>query len=140
MPSRSNQSSEITQCQRLKDIQILLVEDEPDMVDLLVCVLEAEGSTLRTCLDAETALSVLESFQPDILVSNIRLPKQEGTWLIRQIRNHPYPRIRSLPAIGITSYDRETSLQRALDAGFDCFLSKLDSLDALVVAIYRLIR
>ncbi|MBD1846631.1 response regulator [Cyanobacteria bacterium FACHB-63] len=140
MPSRHTQASEVIHQQPLTGIHILLVEDEPDMMTLLVFVLEAEGAIVSTCTDAETALSILEFSQPDILMSNIRLPEQNGIWLIQHIRQHSHPEIRQIPVIGITSYDRETSAEQALNAGFDCFLSKLDPPEALTEAIYTLTR
>lgn len=125
--------------QRLKGVHILLVEDEPDIADLLVFLFQTEGSTVSRCIDAETALSTLESVHPDLLVSNIKLPSHDGTWLIQQIRNHPCLRIQHLPALGVTSYDREVYACDALASGFNLFLSKLDSPDALVEAVSVLV-
>lgn len=139
MQPYTNQHTEINEPQPLKGIQILLVEDEPDVAALLLFVLQAAGSTVELCTEAEAALLVLESFQPDILISNIKLPLHDGIWLIGQIRNHLPQELQQLPAIGVTSYDREVSAACALKAGFDCFLSKLDSPDVIVKAISTLV-
>ncbi len=139
MHSQQNQSKEAIQQDLLKDIHILLVEDEPDVADLLVFVLQTAGAIVRKCSSAETALPLLESFRPDLLISNIQLLSHDGNWLIQQIRNHPCPELRHLPALGVTSYPREVSADRALASGFDCFLSKLDSPHTLVEVISNIV-
>jgi CheY-like chemotaxis protein len=137
--SHPSQPTEASQQQLLEGIHILLVEDEPDIADLLLFVLQMTGATVRRCTDAETALALLASFQPDLLVSDIQLLSHDGNWLIQQIRNHPRPELRHLPALGVTSYHREVSASHALASGFDCFLSKLDSPQTLIETISTLV-
>ncbi|MBN8559279.1 MAG: response regulator [Leptolyngbya sp. UWPOB_LEPTO1] len=136
----SHQSRSITAPphQSLNGIQILLVEDELDIADLLLVIFQGAGATVRLCMEAESVLAVLETFQPDILVANIKLPSHDGIWLIQQIRNHPRPEIHFLPAVGVTSYHRDVHADAALAAGFDYFLSKLDSPNAIVDTISTL--
>ncbi|MHC5723654.1 MAG: response regulator, partial [Nostoc sp.] len=76
---------------------------------------------------------------PDILVSNVKLPDHDGNWLIEQIRVHSTPSIRELPAIAITSYTREVSSHKALNAGFNRFLVKLESPEEIVDEIVHLL-
>jgi CheY-like chemotaxis protein len=139
MHSYQDQPTHAKPLQPLQGLHILLVEDELDVADLLVFVFQTAGATIRWCSSAETALSVLESFPPDILVSNIKLPLHDGTWLIQQIRCHPRSELQHMPALAVTSYDREVSANLALGSGFDLFLSKLDSPEALVDAISALV-
>ena len=139
MHSYQRQTTEANQKPLLEGIHILLVEDEPDITDLLLFVLQTAGAIVRRCIDAETALSILESFQPDLLISDIQLPSHNGNWLIQQIRHHPRPELRQLPALGVTSYHREVSASHALASGFDCFLSKLDSPQTLAEAVSKLV-
>lgn len=139
MYSHQNQSTEANQQDLLEGIHILLVEDEPDIADLLLFVLQTAGATVRRCSSAEIALPLLESFRPDLLISDIQLLSHDGNWLIQQIRNHPCSELRHLPALGVTSYHREVSADRALASGFDCFLSKLDSPNTLVEVISNLV-
>jgi CheY-like chemotaxis protein len=139
MPSYHNQPVQALAQQTLEDVHILLVEDELDIAELLLLLLQSAGATVRLCEEAESVLAILESVQPDILVCNIRLPLHDGIWLIEQIRNHPRPEIRQIPALGVSSYLREVSAREALAAGFDCFLSKLDSPSAIVDTISTLV-
>lgn len=124
--------------QPLEGIQILLVEDEPDVASLLLLILQMSGATVEHYIQAETALLALESSSPNILVSNIMLPIHDGMWLIQQIRNHPRSEIQRLPAIGVTSYDRDVYPSHVLESGFDYFLSKLDSPDIMIEVIASL--
>jgi CheY-like chemotaxis protein len=131
MPSHQGRSMQAPPQQPLDGIQILLVEDALNIAELLLVMFQGAEATVRLCMEAEAALMVLEAFQPDVLVINIKLPSHDGMWLVRQIRNNPRPEIRSLPAMGVTSYNREVHADDALVAGFDCFFSKLDTPDAV---------
>ncbi|MDF5735259.1 MULTISPECIES: response regulator [unclassified Nostoc] len=134
-----NQETELNSLQQLVGTLILLVEDEPDMADLLIFILEAAGAEVMALTDAEAALALVESLQPDILVCNMKLPHHDGNWLIEQIRVHSCPSIRELPAIAITSYTREVSSQKALNAGFNRFIVKLENSEEIVDEIVHLL-
>ncbi|BCL36092.1 response regulator [Nostoc sp. MS1] len=123
----------------ITSIRILLVEDEPDIADLLMVLLEAEGAEVITFNNAEAALAQLESLQPDILLCNVKLPHHDGNWLVKQLRLHSCPFIQHLPAIAITSYTRDFPMSLALNAGFDRCLSKIENLDDIVGEIFKLI-
>ncbi|WP_375471911.1 response regulator [uncultured Nostoc sp.] len=134
-----NQETELNSLQHLIGTTILLVEDEPDIADLLTFILETAGAEVMTLSNAETALDLVESLHPDILLCNMKLPARDGNWLIEQIRVHSCPSIRELPAIAITSYTREVSSYKALNAGFDRFLVKLESPEEIVDEIVHLL-
>ena len=134
-----NQETELNSLQHLIGTTILLVEDEPDIADLLIFILETAGAEVMTLSNAETALDLVESLHPDILLCNMKLPARDGNWLIEQIRVHSCPSIRELPAIAITSYTREVSSYKALNAGFDRFLVKLESPEEIVDEIVHLL-
>jgi CheY-like chemotaxis protein len=119
--------------------RILLVEDEPDIADLLILVLEAEGAEVITFHDAETALAQIESLRPDILLCNVKLPHHDGHWLVKQLRLHSCSFLQHLPAIAITSYTRDFPMSLALNAGFDRCLSKIEDLDEIVSEIFELL-
>ncbi|MHC5734336.1 response regulator [Nostoc sp.] len=136
---KMNQETELNSIQPLVGTRILLVEDEPDIADLLIFILEEAGAEVMALTDAEAALTLVESLHPDILVSNVKLPEHDGNWLIEQIRVHSRPFLRELPAIAITSYTREVSSYKALNAGFDRFLVKLESPEEIVDEIVHLL-
>lgn len=135
----NNRESKLNSHQHLVGIRILLVEDEPDIAELLIFILETAGAEVMALMDAEAALSMLELFHPDLLLSNVKLPDRDGNWLIEQIRVHSSSLLRQLPAIAITSYTREVSSSKSLDAGFDRFLVKLDSPESIVDEVVQLL-
>jgi CheY-like chemotaxis protein len=134
-----NQETELNSLQPLVGILILLVEDEPDIADLLIFILEAAGAEVMALTDAEAAFALVESLHPDILLCNVKLPDHDGNWLIEQIRVHSCLSLRQLPAIAITSYTREVSSYKALDAGFNRFLVKLESPETIIDEIVYLL-
>ncbi|MDZ8024517.1 MAG: response regulator [Nostoc sp. SerVER01] len=135
----TNQETELNSLQKLLRIRILLVEDEPEIADLLTFILEAAGAEVIALTDAEAALALIETLNPDLLLCNMKLPNHDGNWLIEQIRVHSCPSLRHLPAIAITSYTREVSRHKALSAGFDRFMVKLESPDEIVHQIVHLL-
>ncbi|MFN6502244.1 MAG: response regulator [Nostoc sp. DedQUE01] len=135
----TNQETELNSLQKLLRIRILLVEDEPEIADLLTFILEAAGAEVIALTDAEAALALIETLNPDLLLCNMKLPNHDGNWLIEQIRVHSCPSLRHLPAIAITSYTREVSRHKALSAGFDQFMVKLESPDEIVHQIVHLL-
>jgi CheY-like chemotaxis protein len=83
-------------------------------------------------------LSVLESFNPDILVSDIGMPEINGYDLLSQIRALTSERKEPLPAIAVTAYAREEDRQQAYAAGFQGYVSKPVDLGKLMEIIFQL--
>lgn len=123
----------------LAHLQVLLVEDEPDIAALLLYVLEAHGASVLLVTTALEALQLLETQRPHVLVCNLRLPDLDGRELLQTIRTLPDPTVSQLPAIAVTSYDRDYSVSAALGAGFDHFLWKPFEPESLVTAILALV-
>lgn len=104
----------------LAGLEILVVDDEPDARYLLNFLLEQYGATVKTAESARMALECLESFQPDLLVSDLGMPEMDGYALIRKIRAEG----RSFNAIAVTAYAREEDRNAALEAGFQAHVTK----------------
>ena len=121
----------------LEHLQVLLVEDEPDIADLFIFMLEAGGATVVLAVSAQEGLDSLTAFQPDLLLCNLRLPDHDGIWLLHQLRAQGVTE-QQLPAIAVTSYTREVYGHEALAAGFQTFLAKPLDPDALVKAVLYL--
>lgn len=110
-----------------------------DMAQLLIILLQGAGAQVAWVAQAEEALVVLARVQPDILISNIKLPYHDGDWLIRQIRNQEMGQAHHLPAIALSSYTREVGEEQMHCAGFERFLWKLDHLDEVITEILKLV-
>jgi CheY-like chemotaxis protein len=123
----------------LAGLTVLLVEDEPDMAELFTVILEQYGAEVILVNSAIEALGELEQRRPDILISNVRLPEEDGRWLIEQIRQLEGEGS-ELPAIAVTSYTREVDAEGALQSGFQHFMPKPVDPDELVQEILKLVK
>ena len=125
----------------LEGAKILVVDDDPSSKDLVVIILEQEGATAKASNSATEALSVIEQFQPDLVISDIGMPGVDGYQLIQTIRalasqNQIEPNIK---AIAISGYASEQDRQHSLNAGYDRHLNKPLSLDHLIEVVTQLI-
>jgi CheY-like chemotaxis protein len=136
-PQREHDLREEAPNLTLTGIQVLLVEDELDIAELLVFILKCAGADILLTSEASQALEILQHQQPDILVSDLRLPGKDGFWLIRQVRSTLNSQ--RLPAIAVTSYLRDFYEESALSNGFQKFFSKFVDPDKLVRDIVQLI-
>jgi CheY-like chemotaxis protein len=110
--------------ERLDAIRVLLVDDEADAREVIATTLRRAGAIVATADSAAKALANLESFRPDVLLSDIGMPDQDGYALIQQIRQSLSAEYSDLPAIALTAYAREEDSARALAAGFQAHLAK----------------
>ncbi|BAY27991.1 multi-sensor hybrid histidine kinase [Calothrix sp. NIES-2100] len=124
----------------LTGIKVLTIDDEPDSRDLMAFLLAEYGAEVMTVASSEEFFAALESFEPDIIVSDIGMPEVDGYTLLRQVRTLPPERGGKLPAIALTAYAGEINQQQALEAGFQRHLSKPINPDVLVQAVAQLIR
>lgn len=107
---------------RLKGLRVLIVDDDPDGRDLICAMLENMGVRVRAVGSARDALAALAGERPDILVSDIGLPGQDGYSLVRELRSREGPE--RTPAVALTAYVSTDDAARALAAGFDAHLAK----------------
>jgi signal transduction histidine kinase len=123
----------------LDGLTVLLVDDQPDSLDLLANVLSVRGARTIACASAHEALTQLQRDAPDILVSDIGMPEMDGYALIRELRAMRGAMAR-LPAIALTAYARAEDRHHALLAGYQLHLAKPVSGDELVAGIASLAR
>ena len=117
---------------------MLLVEDEPDARELLILTLRVSGAEVQAVDSAHQALLDLQSFKPDVLLSDIGLPLESGYDLIREIRALPSD-FSKVPAVALTAFATEKDRQRALASGFQIHLAKPVEPRALIQAIKQLV-
>ncbi len=122
-------------CPNLNSVYVLVVDDEADTRDLVTVVLEQAGANVRATGSVNEALQVIQHSQPDILISDVGMPEQDGYTLIRQIRQIESLQSGSLPAIALTAYAREEDGKQLLNAGFQLHLPKPVEPAALVAAV-----
>lgn len=141
----------------LRDLKILVVDDEADMCNLMVTILEAYGIEVKVAASGTAALTILEQWKPDLLISDIGMPGMDGYMLMRQIRrleavqreslsaehsgrNRAIAKQADLPAIALTAYAGEFNQHQAFSAGFQQHLAKPIEPERLVNAIASLVK
>jgi CheY-like chemotaxis protein len=108
----------------LQGAQILVVDDDQDALDMLTVVLTGAGATVRTAASATEALALLRWIRPDVLVSDLAMPDEDGYSLIRNLRAIERESGRETPAVALTAYVRVQDRARAQAAGFNVFVEK----------------
>jgi CheY-like chemotaxis protein len=120
----------------LTGLRVLVVDDEPDTLDLLRRVLRDSQAQVAAAPSVEAALATLGAFNPHVLISDVSMPGRDGYELIRAVRSTTSPE--DLPAAALTAYSRPEDAARAHEAGFQMHLSKPVEPDELVKVVARL--
>jgi signal transduction histidine kinase/ActR/RegA family two-component response regulator len=124
----------------LEGLNVLAVDDEPDARELLAMVLRQCGANVTTCGSAAEALAELERHTPDVLVSDIGMPGEDGYYLIRKVRALDPDRGGRIPAVALTAYARAEDRMQALSAGYSMHVPKPVEPAELAVVIASLTR
>ncbi len=122
----SAQTASDLHCGQIRDasrsLRILLIEDSDDILFLLKIEMERAGHTVITATDGSTGLALARTNRPDLILSDIKMPRMDGYELIRQVR--ATPEIRDTPAIALTGLGAKPDVERAIAAGFDACVMK----------------
>jgi PAS domain S-box-containing protein len=124
----------------LHGVRVLAIDDEEDALTLLRVVLEAADAQVTTSASAASALEVIESAAPDVLIVDLGMPEIDGFELIRRIRTSTNPAIRDVPAAALTAFARSEDRTKALRSGFEMHLAKPVDPGELVASILTLVR
>jgi len=115
--------------------RILVVDDEPPIVDLLVYNLKRAGYAVLVARDGEEALAVARREQPDLVILDLMLPRMDGLEVCRVLR-----RERDVPIIMLTARDAEVDRVVGLELGADDYVVKPFSVRELVVRVRNVLR
>jgi CheY-like chemotaxis protein len=102
--------------------KLLIAEDDPASRELLGDILKMQGYQIVEAEDGEVALQKIEEESPDLVLLDLQMPKLDGLAVVRRLRQNP--RFTSLPVVAVTSYAMRGDREKALDAGFDAYLTK----------------
>jgi PAS domain S-box-containing protein len=122
----------------LRDLRILVVDDDADGLELAALILINAGAEVRTAPSAAAAMAVLEDWRADVLVTDLEMPGEDGASLLRRVRQAGASSGRRLPALALTAYGRSEDRVRALAAGFSLHLGKPVNPAELVLAVASL--
>lgn len=122
----------------LRGLRIVVVDDDNDARDLLTTVLTQRGAKVFEAERAADALALVERERPDVLVSDIAMPEEDGYMLIGRVRQLSVDRGGRTPAVAVTAYAGRADRVRAIEAGFDLHFAKPIDVDALVDTLVAL--
>jgi signal transduction histidine kinase/DNA-binding response OmpR family regulator len=108
----------------LNGVKVLVVDDEADSRDLLMTILKQCGSDVRCTDSAVAAMQTFHEWSPDLLVSDIGMPNEDGYSLIRKLRKLESDHARLIPAMALTAYATDEDRLQALSAGFQIHVAK----------------
>lgn len=117
----------------LAGLRILVVDDERDTLGWMTILLEQSGAIVHSALSAEKAFAAIEQFKPNILLSDIGMPEEDGYMLLKRVRASENGS--QIPAIALTAYARIEDRERAIAAGFQDHLAKPIDPEQLIAVI-----
>jgi signal transduction histidine kinase len=128
----------VDELELLTGVHVLIVEDDPDSRSVLALLLQRLGALVEAVASAREAYERLAHRRPDVLVSDIGMPDEDGYSMIRRVRQLCADQ--HLPAIALTAYARKQDAEAALGAGYDHHLAKPVAPADLVKAIRNITR
>ena len=129
----------VSETQRLSGLHILVVDDNRDARDILSTLLQYHGALVTAASSADAALRWFRHVKPDLIISDLAMPKKDGAALIREIRKLKRERGGAVPALAISGYDEVFHRQNVLAAGFHEYLVKPVDIRTLCTTIERLL-
>jgi len=124
---------------RLDGVRVLLVEDDDDSRKLLGTMLKRYGAKVTSTKSAAEALDVFENEVPDVIISDIGMPDQDGYEFIRKLRALPVENGGNIPAIALTGYASRKDRERALNSGYSQHMAKPIEQADMISAIAALV-
>jgi PAS domain S-box-containing protein len=119
----------------LSGIRVLIVDDEPDNLELLEFILTQEGAIVTAITSVTEVLAIFSENPPDILISDIGMPEMSGYGLLQQIRALPSQQNNPINAIALTAFAQQEDREKAIAAGFQAYFSKPINPSELITAI-----
>ena len=106
----------------LSGLRVLVVDDHVDTLDMMRVALELCGAAVVVSSSAREGLQALVDYGPDIVLSDLAMPEEDGFWLVDQVRSIGHER--PVPVIAVTAHARRYSYDEILRAGFDGLIRK----------------
>jgi len=138
VPAATVSRASLTGLPSLRGLRVLVVDDEADAREVLAIVFAERGADVRSAGSVAEALGALEGWAPDVIVSDIGMPGEDGFDLIAKIRALPEERGGAAPAIALTAYTRPEDRARVSDSGFQLHMGKPAEPEAVVAAVAEL--
>jgi len=102
--------------------QVMIVDDEPDNLEVVAETLEYRGAQVKTAINGKEALEVLAEFPANLILTDLSMPVMDG-WVMRShVRNNP--KLKDIPILALSAHAIAGDQERALEAGFDGYMTK----------------
>jgi PAS domain S-box-containing protein len=127
LPERAGARSEREESapqKNLRGVRVLVVDDDPESLDVAATVLRVAGAEVRTASGAFGAYELIQFWQPNVVVTDLAMPGEDGFGLLRAMRTAFAGRRLEVPIVALTAYGTTENRTRALQAGFDLYLTK----------------
>ncbi len=123
----------------LGGIGLLVLDDDTDALELFATVLRQAGAEVRVARSVREAIGLLRAWAPDVIVSDIEMPEENGYAFIRRLRGGEVPNGERIPAVAVTAYGGVSERIKIVSAGFDSYVAKPVEPDELAAIIGRLV-
>jgi signal transduction histidine kinase/CheY-like chemotaxis protein len=120
----------------LRDVRVLVVDDEEDSRELMATILRRAGAEVACASGSQVALELFARWSPDVVVSDLAMPGGDGCSLVSELRE----RDSSVAVLAVTGFTASRDIERALAAGFDVHVGKPIDATELVEAVYEAVR
>jgi len=122
----------------LSNVRVLVVDDDTDSRELAMLLLTVAGATVEGAESAAQGYELLKSWHPDVLVSDIAMPDEDGLSLLRRVRSLSASEGGRVPALALSAYADEDDRRRGFDSGFDEYIAKPANPTKLTSIVARL--
>ena len=125
--------------------KILIVDDDPDILDAMTMIMESQGYQVVTARDGIEGLANLKSENPDLLILDLLMPKMDGFAVCKELQDPRWSKFKSVPIIILTSVREEASrrryeLETGLELDVDDYVEKPVSPDVLLERVTKLLK
>jgi signal transduction histidine kinase/ActR/RegA family two-component response regulator len=127
-----------TDIRSLDGLRVLVVDDEPEARLIIGMVISRAGAEVKTCISASEGLEKLVEWRPDVMLSDIAMPDEDGYSFIAKVRSLPQDKGGETPAAVLTAYARAEDRMQALAVGYQMHISKPIDASHLVTMVARL--
>jgi len=125
---------------RLAGLRVVVVDDDPDSLDMLSTLLRQQKAEVRMATSAAEALALVEDWLPHLVVADVEMPDEDGYSLVRRLRLLSPDRGGTTPTVAVTAYGRVEDRIRSVAAGFDLHLPKPVEPAELIAVVANLAR
>ena len=116
---------------------ILLVEDEEELINIVGSVFAEEGYGVKKTSSAEEALQLCESYQPDLIICDVRMGEMDGFTLLEKLKTSG--RFKNTPFIFLTAFDESQARNKGLKLGAVAYIAKPFDIDELLTTVRKLV-